>query len=603
MTLQSVAGNNYSQLCFVISTSFITFPQTIRMEVAAYSPAQVRRYLSAELKIESWEDIDHYYRDLKNREINSTDELKAWLRDRNELEAAAWEEECRRMIAMNCNTEDENLKERFEFFMNKIKPNILSYTNIFNRKLLDNPYHDELNPDKYGIFLRGISKQAEIFRENNVPLITKLESMGKDYDAIIGEMTIKINGEEITLPRAQSMLQSTDRELRKEVFLKREERFLQDDQKLENLYSEMLAIRQQIALNAGFANYRDYKFASLERFDYTPEDCFNFNESIRQHMMPIITGFDQNRKNSLGVEKLKPWDLWVDEMQRPSLKPFETADELIEKTIEVMDRVRPKYGDFMLEMRERNCFDLDSRTGKAPGGYNCPMHESRLPFIFMNATGFDDDIRTITHEMGHAIHCFLTWHLNLIHSRQVPGEIAELASMSMELFSMDHWNIYYPDEHDLKRAQMDQLERSLRMLTRIAPIDKFQHWVHENPNHSLQERNEAWLKIFNEFTSAVIDFRDVEKYRKFSRQIVLHLFKLPFYFIEYGFARLGSIALWRNYKQDKEKTLDAYEKALSLGYTRSLPELYEAAGIKFDFSEGYISELAHFVKEELDKLN
>jgi oligoendopeptidase F len=254
-------------------------------------------------------------------------------------------------------------------------------------------------------------------------------------------------------------------------------------------------------------------------------------------------------------------------------------------------------------MKEMGHLDLDSRIGKAPGGFNYPLYEIGVPFIYMNAAGTLRDLVTMVHEGGHAIHSFLTRDLELTEFKSVPSEVAELASMGMELISMDFWDEFFTNEDDLKRAQKEQLEKVISTLPWVAAIDKFQHWIYENPNHTEKERYDKWKEIMNTFGSAVVDWSGFEDVRSNLWQKQLHLFEVPFYYIEYGMAQLGAIALWRNYKQNPEKTIKQYKEALKLGYTKSIGEIYKTAGIEFNFTRNYVRELMHFVSDELKKLS
>jgi oligoendopeptidase F len=344
-------------------------------------------------------------------------------------------------------------------------------------------------------------------------------------------------------------------------------------------------------------------FDALGRFDYTPKHCFDFHESVAQHIVPIISSFEKERKDLLGYDQLMPWDLEVDPLLQSPLEPYKNSDELIEKTIEVFKRIRPDFGEVIRLMKEKGHLDLDSRIGKAPGGYNYPLYQSSLPFIFMNSAGTMRDMVTMMHEGGHAVHSWLSKDLNLTAYKSTPSEIAEVASMAMELISMEHWDVFFEDESTLRRARKYQLEKILSILPWIATVDAFQHWLYLHPEHSPEERKSEWIKLFRKFSGDVIDRSETASYEPFGWHRQLHIFEVPFYYIEYGIAQLASIGIWKNYKANPEKTLLQYEAALTAGYTFTLPELYEMAGIRFDFSSDYIQELAAFVKDELDKLS
>ena len=274
----------------------------------------------------------------------------------------------------------------------------------------------------------------------------------------------------------------------------------------------------------------------------------------------------------------------------------------MEKSIQCFEKVRPFFAECLRKMDTMKRFDLESRKGKAPGGYNCPLAETGAPFIFMNAAGQMSDVTTMVHEGGHAVHSFLAHDLELSSFKEYPMEIAEVASMAMELFSMDYWDVFFNNPEELKRAKEHQLERVITIFPWIATIDKFQHWVYVNPYHTLEERSEMWTSILHEYTSGVIDFSGLEEYRKYGWQRQLHLFEVPFYYIEYGIAQLGALGLWKQFKQNKDAALDNYMRSLSLGGTETLPDLYKAAGLNFNFSSGNIQLLMQFVGDEMKKL-
>jgi len=412
-------------------------------------------------------------------------------------------------------------------------------------------------------------------------------------------MTVEVDGKTLTLQQASVYLLSPDRQKREEVYRKINTRRQADRAELDDLFTTLIRLRHQVAVNAGFANFRDYMFKSLGRFDYTPQDCFDFHEAIAHEVVPLLNEFAAERKRTLGVDALRPWDKAVDPEGREALKPFSNAEELTEKTIEVFKRLDTYLGQCLSIMRSMGHLDLESRIGKAPGGYNYPLAEVGVPFIFMNATSTLRDMVTIMHEGGHAIHNFLTRELPLNDFKSTPSEVAELASMSMELISMDHWNVFFDDPSELNRAKREHLEDLIETLPWVATIDAFQHWIYENPDHTVEERRREWNKIFDRFSDSITDWSGLEDAKDYLWQKQLHLYEVPFYYVEYGMAQLGAIAVWRNFRNDPTKGLQGYQNALRLGYMRSIPEIYQAANIRFDFSREYIRELMTFVRSEL----
>jgi oligoendopeptidase F len=504
---------------------------------------------------------------------------------------------------MTCYTDNESYRKAYQDFIDNIQPQIAPIADQLNKKAAASPSLDVLaKVEGYDIMIRSLKKDIEIFREKNVPLYTSLNTETQKYAQISGGMTIQWEGKEITLQRASVLLMSTDRAVRENVYHNITTRRLQDKDALDDLFSKLVEIRHQVSLNADFKNFRDYMFRSLGRFDYTPQDCFDFHEAIEQEVVPLLNEFTRERKESLNVSSLRPWDKSVDPNGREALKPFTNGKELAEKTIEVFKRLDPYLGQCLSIMKEMGHLDLESRKGKAPGGYNYPLAEIGVPFIFMNATSTLRDMVTIMHEGGHAIHNFLTRDLELNDFKSTPSEVAELASMSMELISMDHWDVFFTDPTELKRAKREHLEDIIETLPWVATIDKFQHWIYENPKHSIAERKAAWNKIFDTFADDVTDWSGLQEAKDYLWEKQLHLYEVPFYYIEYGMAQLGAVAVWRNFRKDPKQGLQGYQNALKLGYMRSIPEIYQAADIRFDFSRAYIKELMDFVKDELKKI-
>jgi oligoendopeptidase F len=561
-----------------------------------------RNYMPADFKITTWENLEPYFKELLDRKIENFETLEKWLKDSSEMEAVVSEDICWRQIKMTCDTENKALEEAFNFFCLEIQPKIQPYADALNKKLVNNEFAGELGHDKYFTYLRSVQKSIDLFREENIPIQADLAVMQQQFGVISGKMMVEINGKEYTLQQAAKFLENPDRKLREEVYFKINERRLQDKDQLNELYSELIQRRQQVALNAGFENYRDYKFKELGRFDYSKEDCYDFHEAVLQHVVPLVGKIYKHKQDKLGLDTLRPWDIEAEPEGILPLNPFKDSHELIYKTIDCFTRLRPFFGDCLQTMDHMNHLDLESRKGKAPGGYNCPLAESGAPFIFMNAAGQMHDVTTMVHEGGHAVQSFLTHNLELSAFKEYPMEIAEVASMAMELFSMDYWEVYFDNAEDLKRAKEHQLERTITIFPWIAIIDKFQHWVYENPTHSLEQREGKWMEILDSYSDGVIDYSGLEKFRATAWQRQLHLFEVPFYYIEYGIAQLGAIGLWMQFKKEPEKALDNYMNALALGGTKTLPQLYEAAGLTFDFSPENIKTLMDFVGEEMDKI-
>ncbi|HNA91273.1 MAG TPA: M3 family oligoendopeptidase [Chitinophagaceae bacterium] len=558
-----------------------------------------RHYLPVDFEIKDWEGLLPFFQELEEREIDSVTTLEQWLKDASELEAAISEEVCWRQIKMTCDTENKELEASFTFFMMEIQPKMQPFSDRLNKKLLDCKFASELDTQKYFTYLRNVKKNIDLFEEKNIPLIAELNVLQQQFGVIAGKMTVRVNGQEYTLQQATRFLEDPDRNLREEVYHKINKRRLADKDALNELFSTLLAKRNEVAINAGFHSYTEFRFLELGRFDYTQDDCYQFHEAVKLHVMPLVNELYEARRKKLGIDTLRPWDIDAEPLGTKPLHPFNDGNELTDKAIACFDQLMPFFGDCLRKMKAMGHLDLDSRKGKAPGGYNCPLAESGAPFIFMNAAGQLDDVTTMVHEGGHAIHSFLAHPLELNGFKEYPMEIAEVASMSMELFSMDYWNVFFKTSEELHRAKEQQLERVITIFPWIATIDKFQHWVYKNPQHSLEERAKAWVEISDEFTSPVLNYDGLDEYRSYGWQRQLHLYEVPFYYIEYGIAQLGAIGMWQQFKKDKEAALNNYIQALSLGATTTLPNLFKAAGLEFNFSPEYISKLMQFVKSEM----
>ncbi len=557
-----------------------------------------RNYIPKNFVVNTKEDVIPHFEELLSRELTSLNELKQWMSDSSELEAALSEDVCWRQINMTRDTENENYEKSFTNFMMHIEPHLKPFAHKLNEKLIASEFVNDLGAE-YDIMLRSIKNQVALYREENISLEAEINVLAQQFGGISGKMSVEVDGKEFTLQQAAKFLQQPNRTRREEVYFKVANRRAEDKENLNDLFDTLLEKRHQVAINAGFENYRDYMFKALGRFDYGVKECEDFHASVKKYLLPIVEKIYTNKKDKLGLETLKPWDLnAVPEGQQP-LQPFTNGQELTDKAIAVYDKLGPFFGNCIRKMKDIKHLDLDSRKGKAPGGYNCPLAETGVPFIFMNAAGTADDVITMMHEGGHAFHSFLTHDLPLSGMKEYPMEMAELASMSMELFTFEHWGVFYDNEKDLTRAQHEQLERALTIFPWIATIDKFQHWIYTNPKHTREERTENWIKILNEFYPSNIDITDLEDIRAIQWQRQLHLFEVPFYYIEYGIAQLGAIAMWKQYLAKPDEAINNYTKSLSLGYTKNLKELYNTAGIQFDFSENTVKELAEFVSKRM----
>lgn len=555
--------------------------------------------LPSNFSLNTWSDLKPFYEKLVATPINSLKELEQWMLERSELESFVAEDLGKRYIAMTCDTTDEKASEAYGFFVEQIQPEIAPFSNLLDKKLIDCVFTKELDNELYHIYLRAVKMSIAIFREENIPLLTELNNLAQQFSTVSGSMSVSIDGKEMTLPQAAKLLQHNDRAVRQHAYETVANRRAEARKELDSIMDSMVRLRHKVAVNAGYDNFRDYMFDALGRFDYKPQDCFNFHESVKKFIVPVLDEIDLQRKKELGVETLKPYDFEVDPSGLEALKPFAGAEELVAKTRTIFGTLDPYFESCLTTMNSMNLLDLESRKGKAPGGYLYPLPLSGVPFIFMNAVGSLRDLVTMVHEGGHAIHSFLSKDLVLNDFKNVPSEVAELASMSMELISMQHWKEFFNNPADFERARLEQLDDILRTLPWVAAIDKFQHWLYTNPAHSADERKAAWVSIYSEFRGKHTDWSGYEENKAHLWQKQLHLYEVPFYYIEYGFAQLGAIAIWRNYLQNGKQAIEQYKAALSLGYTKSIGEIYRTAGIRFDFSEAWIAELSDFVKSQM----
>jgi oligoendopeptidase F len=561
-----------------------------------------RSFLPENLAIESWESLEPHFEDLLHRELDSLAALQQWVHDLSELEAVMSEETGWRYIRMSLDTTDKDRADAFNFLVTEIDPKAAVYADRYNQKLLASPFVSGLVNEGYAIYLRFVRMQVSQFREKNIPLTTQMQQLQQQYGALVGAMSVEHHGQTLTLQMASNLLKDTDREMRRHIFDKVNHARLEKAQELDGLYSKLISIRHEIAVNADYANFRDYKMDALGRFDYGVPECKLFHDAIAAECTPLVNALDEERRLALGLSKLKPWDLDVDPQGRVGLQPFSNDDELISKTILCFERIRPSFGDHLRVMRQMGHLDLGSRLGKAPGGFNYPLYETGVPFIFMNSVGSVRDLVTMVHEGGHAVHSFLSRDLEVTSFKSLPSEVAELASMGMELISLDHWDVFFENDEELRRAKKEHLAKIIGVLPWVATIDSFQHWAYEHPTHTVEERDAHWTGLMERFGSAVVDHSEHQLERRKLWQKQLHLFEVPFYYIEYAIAQLGAVAVWRNYRTDPEKALDQYEAALRLGHTRPIGEIYEVAGIRFDFSQEYVHELMSFVWNEYSEL-
>jgi len=556
-------------------------------------------FVPDELDGSSWESIEPFMNDLRDRRLSCSNCLETFIADRSSLSEVISEARARLYIDMTCHTDDEEIQKSWMQFVENVQPKLSEYSDILNRRLVEHESLDEL-PERFGILVKGIKTDIAIFREENIPLSTQATKLVTEYNEICGAQMVEFDGEQKTFAQMAIYFENTDRKIREDAWKAVSERRFEDNERVSEIYDELIQIRHKIATNAGFEGFQQYMFASMHRFDYSIEDCLEFHESIETVCQPLRHRTDGERMRDLGVDMLRPWDMSVDVKGRPPLQPFNDVQEMVEGCSRIFHNMSEELGNYFDQLDANDCLDLDSRKGKAPGGYQYYLQKSRLPFIFMNAAGTQRNIETMIHEAGHAFHSFYSGHLDLIHERDSPIEFAEVASMSMELLTHPHWEEFYENK-DADRARRKHLEDIIAFMPWMATIDAFQHWVYANPNHSREERAVKWLELGERFGPKV-DMTGFEDIHKVSWQRQGHLFGVPFYYVEYGIAQLGALQMWKYHRRDTQDALDRYKAGLSLGYTRGLTELFQASGLELSFSESYVSQIIGEIDQALAEL-
>ena len=547
-----------------------------------------------------WSEIEPQFQEFLDREINSAQALEDWLLELGRFSAYVGETGSMLYVNMTCDTENEEIKQAYLDFVENVEPELAKTGDLLNRKLAENLYADQLDSEEYNVLLRDTRMDLALFREENIPLSTELTKLGQRYNEICGAMTVEFDGEERTMQQMGKFLQVNERGVRENAYKTVGKRRFQDAEEIDEIYEKMIKLRQQVAQNAGYENYRDYIFDAKHRFDYTPADCEAFQDAVEAICVPLMRDVDDQRKRDLKLDSLRMWDLGHDVHGREPLKPFTDVEEMVAGTSRMFHRLSPELGEFFDSLRDGTSLDLDSRKGKAPGGYQLQRDHSRKPFIFMNATGLQRDLETMVHEAGHAFHSIYADDLPLVDYRSAPLEFCEVAAMSMELLTHDFLDEFYTKE-DAKRAVREHLEGIVSILAWIATIDAFQHWIYTNPSHSRTERHEKWLELGNRFGS-ILDWSGFEDWRKVSWQKQLHLFSYPFYYIEYGIAQLGALQIWLQYRENPKHALNNYATAMRLGGSRPLPDLFAAGEMKFDLGRTTVQGLIDAVRDELSKL-
>jgi oligoendopeptidase F len=553
-----------------------------------------------------WSQLEPLYRELIERDLHCANCLNRLIMDRSELDAAASEAGSRLYINQTCHTDDEGANKAYLDFIENVEPRLKEVGFELDKKIAASAYLRDLPAGRFDVYVRSTKLGVTLFRPENVAIETDLAKLEQQYRQVCGAMTVNFRGEEKTLPQMARYNEDTDRATREEAWRVVAERRFRDHETIEGLYDQMIGLRQRVAANAGFPNYRDYAHTAKRRFDYTPEMCHDYARGVEKVIVPALRRLNAARAKALKVDTLRPWDLGVDIKGRPALRPFENAGQMVERTGRVFQKLDPELSGMFESLRRpgpdgKPCLDLESRKGKAPGGYQANRDRMRLPFIFMNAAGVQRDVETMVHEAGHAFHALLSRNDPvLMYRSDIPLEFAEVASMSMELLTHPFLDEYYAPA-DAARATRWHLEQLAIMLPWIATIDQFQQWVYTTPGHTRDQRHAKWLELNQRFGPAV-DWSGLEPLLRTQWHRQLHLFGSPFYYIEYGIAQLGALQLWLAFLKDRAGAIAAYKRALTLGGSRPLPELFREAGLTFEFGEGMIRTLWDAVEKELAHL-
>jgi oligoendopeptidase F len=547
----------------------------------------------------TWDEVVLYFDDLVERPLDAST-VEEWLSAWSRLEELVTEAAAQAMIAYTIDTSDAEKEKDHLRFSTEILPKMEERSVELARRFVALGH----STAELATTLARFRTSIEIFREANIPLFSELEELSARYQRITGSMTVTWDGEERPLPQLQPFLKSPDRAIRERAFRAATQPYMEERGALAGLFDRMFELRQRAARNAGFANFRDYIFPAKFRFDYTPADCERFHEAVERTAAPAVARIMEHRRQRLGLDALRPWDLAVDPYRAAPLRPFETVDQFVGAARRVFDRVDPVLGDQFQTMIDERLLDLDSRKGKAPGGYCETLHFRGRPFIFMNAVGLVDDVMTLLHEAGHAFHAFASHRQPLIWQRHPGSEAAELASMSMELLASPHLakpiGYFTPEDH--RRAWLEHLEDVLLSLVHIASVDAFQTWIYTCPDGAdAVARDEAWLRIRSRFERGV-DWSGLERERVARWYRQLHIFMYPFYYIEYGIAQIGALQIWRNSLADHAGAVARYREALALGAVRTLPDMYGTAGARLSFDVGLIGELVELVEDQIEKI-
>jgi oligoendopeptidase F len=558
----------------------------------------------------TWTAIEPYYKELEGRVLNPSS-VDNWLADWSSVGERVQEMRARLSVATTVNTADKEAEARMNAFLDDIFPNVMAAEQKLKEKLLAS----KLEPKGFEVPLRNMRAEADLFRESNLPLLADQQKLAIEFDKIYGAQTVNWDGEEITLTRLAMNFQQPDRARREKAWHLKADRQLSDRKAINNLWQKFMDVRATIAKNADKPSYREYIWVDYLRFDYDPEDCKSFAAAIEKVVVPAATRIYQKRKQALGLDTLRPWDLvdgWFSRptstANSPQLKPFASIDELKSKTSAIFHHLDPVLGGYFDRTVAEGLTDLDNRKNKAPGAYCTSYTSIRKPFIFVNAVGTHEDVMTTLHESGHSFHIYETASIPYVHQLAVPMEFAEVASMGMELLASPYLtkaNGGFYSEAEAARARVEHLEGMILFWPFMAVVDSFQQWVYENPKAGADTAacDKKWGDLWDRFIPGV-DYSGLEEIKVTGWHRKLHIHQVPFYYVEYGLAQLGAVQIFGNARSNQASAVAAYRKALSLGGKATLPELFSAARAKFAFDVTTVKkavDLMETVVEELEK--
>jgi len=560
----------------------------------------LRKYVSQDIDFSDVKSASKPFKKILKPKVSNASGLETMIMHYSELLAIWSEHEAKLFIETTRFTADEDIQQRYSFYINSIAPELKKLSNRIYKKIsaLSKDYALD---EEYRIYLKRITNSVELFRDENVRLEKRLANLVNRYDRITGGITVKYEGRELTQAQMSAYFESADRQIRRSAYEALMYARLDKYKELVRIYKKQFELRNKVAENAGFEDFRAYVFRRMERFDYTPEDCLKFHRDIKEHILPVDLKLKEFRKKRLGLDELKPYDKAVDIFSSEPLKPFKTPGELIEKTVMMFSRINPVFSDVIKLMKNNKMFDLACRKNKAPGGYCYYLPETRLPFIFMHANGTHSEMTTLFHEAGHAFHAHFCQEQKLTEYKEASSEISEVASMSMELITMDNWDVFYPDRKDLIRAKLSKLEEIFDLLPWISIIDLIQHWLYTKKDFNISSFENIWLNLMDEYMPAT-SFKGYEDFKRTRWAAQLHLFHVPFYYIEYAMAQLGALQMWLNYRRDPKKTISSYISGFAFGGSKPLPELFKAVGIQFNFSKEMLVDMSKELINEIQSL-